>query len=297
MAIDRTALRGRLKRSESQRLRQRQGRPAWGGDPAGVDALVGNVLQLAYQRSPDPGQRLVHAVLRLSRAERVTLPYEEARAVRRLFSEALKQMPDRTVSVQLKRVSTKRAALSLLQAKRSLNTTLPNRGGVQLTITPASETDLDVTEYSALLDEIDVGDSADEESGPVLRQLERSADARRALMQEFPLLTSRQVAEFADSGAKNRASTAHRWATARKVFSVSTGEGERFPAFEFKDGSPRAVNQAILNAFEDKVSGWALALWFISGNGWLDGDRPVDVLDRDPNAVVRAAERSASEIL
>lgn len=38
---------------------------------------------------------------------------------------------------------------------------------------------------------------------------------------------------------------------------------------------------------------WDLEMfWFVGANGWLDDDAPVDLLDRDPEAVVEAASHA-----
>jgi hypothetical protein len=41
-----------------------------------------------------------------------------------------------------------------------------------------------------------------------------------------------------------------------------------------------------------EMTEWEVALWWASANGWLNGgERPVDVIDDDPAAVVEAARR------
>lgn len=131
----------------------------------------------------------------------------------------------------------------------------------------------------------------------IVRQMGRAARLRKDLATEFGLLRSSEVAEFAGSFAQNKAATANRWAKAGRIFSVPTGQGERFPGFEFRDGVPRLVVQSVVSAFGQKLTGWSLALWFTSSNGWLNGQRPVDLLDDAPSTVIEAAERAAAEIL
>jgi len=43
--------------------------------------------------------------------------------------------------------------------------------------------------------------------------------------------------------------------------------------------------------------GWETLLWFVGSNGWLDGARPVDVMDREPASVVAAAEQLAADLV
>jgi Poly(hydroxyalcanoate) granule associated protein (phasin) len=124
-------------------------------------------------------------------------------------------------------------------------------------------------------------------------QLRRNADARRAFLAEFGTLTSREVAEFAGSRAKNRAALANRWKAAGQIFAVEAGGQTLFPAFQCSrnDGQPRPVIAEILAALQPRFSGWQTALWFTGRNGWLGSRRPVEVLEAEPGAAAEAARR------
>ena len=135
-------------------------------------------------------------------------------------------------------------------------------------------------------------------SPAVLQQVQRNAEAQAELADEFGLLSSSDVAEFAGSTAGNRAATANRWSSAHKVFTVEVDGTQRFPGFQFgENGRPRPVIADVLAAVGDRLSGWELALWFTGSSDWLGGERPVDVLDSDSELVVEAARRLADEIL
>jgi len=125
--------------------------------------------------------------------------------------------------------------------------------------------------------------------------LRRNAEARAAFLEEFGTLTSREVAEFAGSSAANRAALANRWKTEGRIFALETGGQTRFPAFQFSadDGQPRPVIAEILKLLQPRLSGWQTALWFTGRNGWLGGERPVDLLTATPAAVVEAARQEA----
>src|SRR3954470_23217760 len=138
-------------------------------------------------------------------------------------------------------------------------------------------------------------------SPAVLEQVNGNAAAHAALAEEFGLLSSTpQVAQRAKakSLASNRAALANRWRQEQKVVAVDVDGGQRFPGFQFGgNGRPLPVIADVLATVGDRLTGWALALWFTGGNGWLGGQRPVDVLDGDPELVVEAASRLAAEIL
>ena len=135
-------------------------------------------------------------------------------------------------------------------------------------------------------------------SPAILEQVQRNAEAQAELADEFGLLSSSDVAKLAGSIASNRAATANRWSSARRVFTVDVEGSQRFPGLQFdENGRPLPVIADVLAAVGDRLTGWELALWFTSSNDWLGELRPVDVLDSDPELVVEAAARLADEIL
>ena len=122
-----------------------------------------------------------------------------------------------------------------------------------------------------------------------------NAKARARFFKEWPSFTSKDLADAAGHGSKNKSMTASRWKAKGKVFSVKQGGIEYFPAFQFEDGQPVETISMVLAALGEKKSGWQLAFWFTSPNGWLDGKRPADVI-KDGDAVAVAAAHEAEHI-
>lgn len=125
-----------------------------------------------------------------------------------------------------------------------------------------------------------------------------NAQQRAGFLREFPLLTSAQVADLSGSGARNRAAQANRWKTQGKVFAVSHGGQDGYPAFQFDaHGRPLPIIAELLNLFAGQRGGWQLALWFAANNAWLpDAARPVDLLDTAPDAVLSAARNASAPL-
>jgi hypothetical protein len=124
-------------------------------------------------------------------------------------------------------------------------------------------------------------------------QARRNAEARTALLEEFGALTSAEVARLAGSRAANRAALANRWRREGRIFAVSHGRAQYYPAFQFDElGQPQEVIGRVLEAFAGRGGDWEVALWFTTSSGWLGGRRPVDLLDEDPEAVVGAARHA-----
>lgn len=129
---------------------------------------------------------------------------------------------------------------------------------------------------------------------PAVLQARRNAAAREELLSEFGLLSSADIASLAGSRAKNKASLANRWKQEGRIFSVSHQGLALFPAYQFDEkGQPLPVIAQILSTLGRQSRGWEFALWFTSSNGWVDGRRPVDLLESEPEEVAQAAEREA----
>ena len=113
-------------------------------------------------------------------------------------------------------------------------------------------------------------------------------ELRMNYLRDTPTLSAAEVHEASGLSSRNISEPASRWKREGKIFSIRHGRADRYPAFQFLDGAPRPVVKSILAALPDSMTGWQTALWFASGNGWLDGDEPQHRLD-DGDLVVGAA--------
>jgi hypothetical protein len=123
-------------------------------------------------------------------------------------------------------------------------------------------------------------------------QLRLNAEARSKFLEEFPALPAAEVAHLAGITWANPAAWPSRLQKERKVFSVEYGRRQLFPAFQFdSDWQPReAVAKVLAQLANGGLQGWSIALWFTAANGWLEGARPVDLLDEKPEQVIAAAD-------
>ena len=124
-----------------------------------------------------------------------------------------------------------------------------------------------------------------------IEQARRNVQARKAFLRDYEVLEAEQVHALYGSRAKNKSALAARWRAEGKIFAVEHESSLLYPAFQFdSQGRPRPVVADILSILAAKLSGWQLALWFVSSNGWLDGASPLDLLDDDPERVLDAAK-------
>ncbi|MHB8293647.1 MAG: hypothetical protein ACYDH5_03285 [Acidimicrobiales bacterium] len=127
---------------------------------------------------------------------------------------------------------------------------------------------------------------------------QRNAQAWVDLVGEFGALTSAQVSDFAGSQAHNRKALAARWRAEGRVFAVTRSGRAWYPGFQFgPDGQLRPVVGDVVRLLHPIMSDWEIALWFVGANGWLEGDRPVDRLDHDAEAVLGAATAEVVEVV
>ncbi len=129
-----------------------------------------------------------------------------------------------------------------------------------------------------------------------VEQARLNAAARDEFVRSWQCYTSAEVAEVVGSRATNRAASAHRLLRRGEIFQVRYGSDTLVPAFQFSPhGEPKpAVAEALGPLRAAGLDGWELAFWFVTPNGWIEGEqRPVDLLDADPAAVVAAARREA----
>ncbi len=157
--------------------------------------------------------------------------------------------------------------------------------------------DLEKAEMERIIEAV-VPSLTDRPPPAFIDQARRNAEARAAFLREYEVLDADQVHEIFGSKARNRSALAARWRSGKKIFAVQHRGRFLYPAFQFDaQGRPRQVISKVLAALGTEVGGWQTALWFASPNGWLDGEKPVDLLDREPSAVPDAAADVAEPVV
>ena len=128
--------------------------------------------------------------------------------------------------------------------------------------------------------------------------LQRDNAALRAdYIRQTPCYTATEIRSYQVGNLpKNPSDPAARWKREKRLFAVPYGNTDLFPAFQFQEGSPHPAVKKILNALPEGMSAWQIALWFASGNGWLDGAAPQSHLD-SVDEVVDAAQQLNSPVV
>ncbi|WP_144662866.1 hypothetical protein [Paenarthrobacter nicotinovorans] len=132
-----------------------------------------------------------------------------------------------------------------------------------------------------------------ETSPQLARSMQATENAWREMETEFGLLTSIEVSKAVGSKFPNRSYASDQRA-AGKLLAIKRPGGFKYPGFQIDppEHALRPVIKDLLElAAEAGRSEAGLALWIISPTGYLDGARPVDLLD-EPETVVEAARQS-----
>lgn len=77
----------------------------------------------------------------------------------------------------------------------------------------------------------------------------------------------------------------------RAVFSFDWRGSLWLPMFQFKQPEMYVKPQSrkVLSELAGVFDGWSLAVWYLEQNSWLENRRPIDLLDKNPAAVLLAA--------
>ena len=131
-------------------------------------------------------------------------------------------------------------------------------------------------------------------SPQLARSLQATENAWREMSEEFGLLSSTELSRAVGSSSPNRsyASDQHH---AGNLLAVKRPGGMKYPGFQIDPHGHtiRPLMRPLLAAaVQAGRSEAGLALWMVSPNGYLDGDRPVDRLDSDPDSILEAATDS-----
>ena len=131
----------------------------------------------------------------------------------------------------------------------------------------------------------------------IMAEIEADNAALRArYLSTIASYSAADLHRLAGSRAANKSALAGGWKDNGRVFAVPFQGVDRFPAFQFSDGQPRAVIKTVLAALPAQMSPWQIALWFASNNGWMDGRAPQDSLDQTEALTYAAAQLGAGAI-
>lgn len=125
----------------------------------------------------------------------------------------------------------------------------------------------------------------------------RKLSLREAVLSEAEWLDAYQLSALAGFENKNRSAGPNTWKSRNKIFAIPCNGKNLYPRYCLDEAyQPLAVVKEILDIFAGVKSGWSLASWFGTGNSWLGGAKPKDVLTDDKNRLLTAAQAAKDGI-
>lgn len=116
--------------------------------------------------------------------------------------------------------------------------------------------------------------------GEPLAQVDEDLELDNAVLhaqylKQVPCYSAAEIrAQQSRTPPRNPSEPTSRWKREGKIFAIPHGKSDRFPAFQFDHGAPLPAIKKILAVLPEDMTPWQIALWFASGNGWLDGSCP-----------------------
>lgn len=119
-----------------------------------------------------------------------------------------------------------------------------------------------------------------------------TAEARKAVLESGDWLTAAQIAEVAGFSANNPSAQPNKWKKEGLIFAIRHRGIDYFPSYALDPAvgyRPVKALAKVLSVLSEKDD-WGLAYWFASINSFLGGKRPQDMIAKQPERVLAAAE-------
>ena len=134
----------------------------------------------------------------------------------------------------------------------------------------------------------------------LLKEARMMLRAKEAVLNGADWLTAAQVASIAGLSQKNPSAQLHKWKRDGAIFAIRRNGVDYFPGYALDPANeyrPYRSFKKVLEQFGESKDGGGLAYWFQSVNSFLSGKRPIDLLAKNPDAVIAAAADEAMGVL
>lgn len=134
----------------------------------------------------------------------------------------------------------------------------------------------------------------------LLKEAAMLARSRKAVLEGADWLTAPEIARLAGFSESNPSAQPNKWKREGIIFAIRHNGVDYFPGYGLDAETgyrPIKALARVIRAFEGMKDGWGLAYWFLSANSFLGGKRPQDLLARQPERVLAAAQDEREGVL
>jgi len=127
-------------------------------------------------------------------------------------------------------------------------------------------------------------------------EAEMKSAAMTQILASQDFVTASDIARLGKFSVKNPSSQPNRWKRMGQIFAIHHRGADYYPLYALDPANgyrPRAIVADVLRLFADSKDSWGTAFWFGSINSYLQEQRPQDVLNSDPEPLLRAARAEA----
>lgn len=133
----------------------------------------------------------------------------------------------------------------------------------------------------------------------LMREAHMLAKAKKAVLESGDWVSAAEIAKLGEFTSNNPSSQPNKWKREKRIFAIRHNGSDYFPVYGLdKDAAfrPLPAMKNVITVLCSEKSGWGMAYWFASVNSYLGGKRPQDLISKDPQRVVAAAENEVAGI-
>ena len=125
-----------------------------------------------------------------------------------------------------------------------------------------------------------------------LKEAAMLARAKKAVLENGDWVTAAELAKLAELKTVNPSSQPNKWKRNQQIFAIAHNGVDYYPTYGLDPLAgyrPLKAMARVIELLSPYRDSWGMAYWFASDNSMLNGKRPQDLLQSEPDRVIEAA--------